>query len=137
MNIVKYSELMQELIEYNDNNADINHGNVIVPYATQNPTYPYTVVDEIDNKPYNRYERGRDALSATMYRVDIFAKTIGDVTKQTICREIADQIDVFMDKQMNLKQTSFNVMPLQNDSAIYQITMVYSGTIFNYRNKFI
>lgn len=137
MIITKYDEIFNRLTEYNSNNAAINFGNVIVPYATQNPTYPYTVVDEISNIPYNRYELGKDEMSSVIYKVDIYAKTIGANTKQNICRVIADQLDEFLRRTVGLKRTSFNVIPLENDASIYHITMVYSGTIHNYRNKFI
>lgn len=137
MIISKYDEILNRLIEYNNNNSEINFGNVIVPFSTEKPTYPYTVVDEISNIPYNRYELGKDELSSVMYKVDIYAKTIGDKTKQNICRIIADQIDEFLRRTIGLKRTSVNVIPLENDASIYHIAMVYSGTIHNYRNKFI
>lgn len=137
MNIWIYDNILRDMKIYNDNHKDENYGNVVVPYATTKPTYPYTVFDEIRNVGDRNHKSQFDKMSSMGYRVDVYAKTKGSVNKQTIARKIAEQIDDYLTNYVGLDQVSFNPMPSENDDSIYHITMLYEKTLHINRAKFI
>lgn len=137
MNIWVYENILRDMKLYNANHSATNYGNVIVPFPTTKPTYPYTVFDEIRNVAVKGYSTPYEKVSSNGYRVDIYAKTKGNFTKQTIAREIAKQIDDYLTNYVGLLQLSFNVIPSANDDSIYHIAMVYEKSFHENRAKFI
>lgn len=135
MDILAYDYILAGLKDYN-NNLDKNYGNVVVSYPSTNPTYPYTVFDEIRNVANRNYNTPYDKVASVGYRVDIYAKTKGNVTKQEIARYIAQQADKYL-SNIGLLQVSYNVSELENDSSIYHIIMTYSGNLYENRRKLI
>lgn len=131
MDILAYEYLKQGLKDYNEKIGK-PRGNVIVSYPTSNTTYPHTVFDEIRNVQNLVAEK----VASVGYRVDIFAKTKAKIDKQTIAREIAQEVNKYLTSQ-NLRQISFNASPQVNDDSIYQITMTYSGNLYEIKRKFI
>lgn len=136
MDIVIYENILADLKTYNDN-LDKNYGNVVVAYPSTNPTYPYTVFDEIRNVADRRYNTRYDKVSSIGYRVDIFAKTKGSVSKQTIARKLMKDIDDFLTNTVGLLQVSYNPDGLVNDSSIYRITLTYSANLYENRRRII
>lgn len=134
MDIQVYEDILDGLKEYNKN-LDKNYGNVVVAYPSTNPTYPYTVFDEIRNVADRRYNTPYDKVSSIGYRVDIFAKTKGSVSKQTIARKIMKEIDDFLTNNVGLLQVSYNYDDLMNDSSIYHIILTYTANLHNNRRK--
>lgn len=136
MDIVVYENILEGLKEYNDALAQ-NYGNTVVAFAPTNPTYPLTVLDEIRNVANRYYNTCYDRLSSNGYRADIYAKTKGNVTKQTIARKLAQEIDNYMTNYVGLNRVSYNVSELENDGSIYHIIITYEGTLHENRRKFI
>jgi hypothetical protein len=136
MNIGVYDDILDGLTEYNEIHSTENYGNSVVPFATSKPTYPYTVFDEIRNMP-TRYNSCHDKVSSLGYKVEIYAKTEGNITKQTIARKIAKLMDDFLSGIVGLKQVSFNANPLINDASIYQIIITYENSFHENRARFI
>lgn len=136
MDILVYDYIIDGLRAYNDS-IDENYGNVIVQYPTIKTTYPYTIVSEIRNVTQQRFKSNFDKVTSVSYRVDIYAKTKGKIDKQKIAREIAQKLDKFFTSYLGLTQYSWNVNDLENDSSIYQITIVYNGNLHENRRKLI
>lgn len=136
MDIQLYEAIYRDMVEYN-NNITKNYGNIVVKTAPQNPTYPLTTIDEIRNLANPRYNSCFDRVSSVGYVINIYAKTKGNVLNQTIARELAKEFDNYMTNYVGLTQTSWNVIPLENDSSIYTITMVYTGNIHENRIRIL
>lgn len=135
MDIITYDLIFDGLKEYNDSLSN-NYGNSIVAYPSANPTYPYTVFEEIRNVAMPRHNGYLDRVASVGYRADIFAKTKGNVTKQKIARTITKNVDDYLNK-MGLLQVSYNVSELENDATIYHIILTYSGNLHENRRKLI
>ena len=136
MNIGVYDEILEGLKAYNVQHSAENYGNSVVPYASSSPTFPLTIFDEIRNMP-TRYNSCHDKVSSLGYKVEIYAKTKGNITKQTIARKIAKLMDDFLSGIVGLKQVSFNANPLINDASIYQIIITYENSYHENRARFI
>lgn len=135
MDIHAYDYIVKGLENYNDL-KEKPFGNTIVEIAPTKPTYPLTVVDEIRNVAIKDYNTEYGKFSNLGFRIDIFAKTKGKISKKTIAREIANLVDEYF-SSIGLPRVSFNVSELENDSSIYHIIMTFSGTLNEYRRKFI
>ena len=135
MDILTYEYLLNGLKEYNKQ-IEQNYGNVVVATPPTNPTYPLTVFDEIRNVANLNYNSCYERLSSVGYRVDIYAKTKGSVSKQIIARRIAQEVDEYL-TNVGLTRVSFNVSELENDSSIYHIIITYSGNLHENRRRFI
>ena len=135
MDILTYEYLLNGLKEYNKEIAQ-NYGNVVVATPPTNPTFPLTVFDEIRNVANQNYNSCYERLASVGYRADIYAKTKGSVTKQTIARKIAQEVDEYL-TNVGLTRVSFNVSELENDSSIYHIIMTYSGNLQENKRRFI
>lgn len=135
MDILAYEYILGNLKEYNASLSQ-NYGNVVVATPPNNPTYPLTVFDEIRNVANPSYNTCYDRVASVGYRADIYAKTKNKVTRQTIAREIAQEVDRYL-TSIGLTRVSFNISELENDSSIYHIIMTYSGNLQEKRRKFI
>lgn len=135
MDILTYEYLLNGVKEYNTQ-IEQNYGNVVVATPPNNPTYPLTVFDEIRNVANANYNSCYERLSSVGYRVDIYAKTKGNVSKQIIARRIAQEVDEYL-TNVGLTRVSFNVSELENDSSIYHIIMTYSGNLQENKRRFI
>lgn len=135
MDIFAYDYMLQGLKDYNAT-IEQNYGNVVVATPPANPTYPLTIFDEIRNVSNVNYNSSYDRVASVGYRADIYAKTKGSVTKQTIARKIAQEVDKYL-TNVGLTRVSFNVSELENDSSIYHIIMTYSGNLHENRRKLI
>lgn len=135
MDIVVSDIILDGLKEYNSK-LDKNYGNVIMSYPSANPTYPYTVFDEIRNVANRNYNTPYDKVASVGYRADIYAKTKGSVSKREIARFIAKEVDNYLSK-IGLLQVSYNASELENDSSIYHIILTYSGNLYENRRRII
>lgn len=136
MDILIYDKIADGLKEYNSKLTD-NYGNVVVQIPPAKPTYPLTKFDEIRNVANTAYNTPYDKVSSIGYRADIYAKTKGNVTKQTIARTIAKQVDDYLTQYVGLTQISWNVNELENDGSIYHITITYSANLHENRRKIL
>jgi len=127
MDIRVYDRILRDLIVFNDALTEENYDNVILSVPPTEPTYPHTIIDEIDNKPFKAYNTPFDKLSSLSYRIDIYAKAIGTTPKNLVARTLAKQIDTYLTNYVGLTQMSYNVSNLENDSTIYHIIMIYMG----------
>lgn len=132
MDIELYDIMLKGLKEFNDSLTD-NYGNVVLPYPSEKPTYPYTVFDEIRNTANKGYNSRICRLSSVGYRLDIYAKDMGKFNKQTIAREVAKKLNDFLTYNCGLTQVSWNRVELENDGSIYCITMTYSASLYENR----
>lgn len=132
MDITLYDNILDKLTAFNNNLSD-NYGNVVLPYPSEKPTYPYTVFDEIRNTANKSYNSHFCRLSSVGYRVDIYAKNMGKINKQKIARDIAKQLNDYLTYSCGLTQVSWNRIELENDGSIYCITMTYSASLFENR----
>ena len=135
MDILAYEYMLQGLKDYNAT-IEQNYGNTVVATPPTNPTYPLTVFDEIRNVANANYNTCYERVASVGYRADIYAKTKGNVTKQTIARKIAQEVDNYL-TNIGLTRVSFNVSGLENDSSIYHIIMTYSGNLHENRRNLI
>lgn len=136
MDIQVYEDIVDALTYCNER-LEKNYGNVVVRYPSTNPTYPYTVVREIRNVPVGRYNRNYDKVSSVGYRIDIFAKTKGSVSKQEIARKLMKGLNDFMQDTLGLSLVSKNEGDLENDSSIYPVILTYSGNFEEFRRRLI
>lgn len=135
MDILAYDYILDGLSEYNKQSGS-PHGNKVVPYPTTNTTYPYTVFDEIRNVANAQYNTCYDMVSSVGYRVDIYAKTKGNVDKQSIARKCAKMADEYL-TGIGLTRISYNTSEIENDGSIYHIIVTYSGNLHENRRRFI
>lgn len=135
MDIYALDCLEEGLKKYNEENGK-PYGNVIVPYATSKPTYPYTVIDETRNVANASYNSPLDRVASVGYVVRIYAKKKGEIDKKTIAREVSQFVDKYLSSLLLLR-TSYNARESVNDNSIYEIIMTYSGNLLENRRKFI
>lgn len=135
MDILAYNYLYDGLMDMNEKSGK-PRGNVVVHYPTANPTYPYTVFDEIRNVANALYNTCFERVASTGYVARIYAKTKGKVDKQTIAREVAQMVDKYL-TYCGLLRISYNANESVNDNSIYEIIMTYSGNLHENRRNFI
>lgn len=135
MDVLAYEYILRGLKKYNEG-IDKNYGNTIVATAPANPTFPLTIFDEIRNVANTGYNTCYERVSSVGYRVDVYAKTKGGLSKQTIARKLAQDIDMYL-TNIGLVRISFNVSELENDGSIYHIIMTYTGNLHENRRNFI
>lgn len=135
MDIKAYEYMFNGLTEYNNSVAQ-NYGNVIVKYPTTDTTYPHTIFTEIRNTANPNYNGCFERVANVGYRVDIYAKTKGNVPKSSIAREIALIVDKYL-TNIGLTRVSFNAIELENKASIYHIIMTYSGNLYENKRKLI
>lgn len=135
MDILAYNYLYDGLVDFNEKLGK-PRGNAIVHYAPEKPTYPLTVFDEIRNVANPSYNTPFDRVSSTGYVARIYAKTKGNITKQQIAREIAQEVDRYL-TACGLLRVSYNANESINDNSIYEIILTYSGNLHENRRKFI
>ena len=134
MDILAYEYLKEGLKDYNEKSGK-PYGNVIVSFSSTNSTYPHTAFDEIRNVSTNM-NSDFDRVSSLGFAVRIYAKTKGNITKQTIARTIAEMVDNYM-RHFKLNRVSYNANESVNDNSIYEIVMTYTGNLHENRRKFI
>jgi hypothetical protein len=134
MDILIYENLLQSLKSYNSTIK--NYGNEVVRLPPTNPVYPLTIFTEIRNVANPNYNTCFDRVASVGYRLDIYAKTKGNITKDRIAREIAELMDRYL-TNIGLLRVSFNISELENDSSIFHIIMTYSGNVSEYRKILI
>lgn len=109
----------------------------VVGFAPSTPEYPLIIVDEVDNTPYQNMSHFRQTVSSVSYKVDIYAKTNGNITKQAIARTLAKHCNDYCES-IKLKQVSYNVFPnVGTNGAVYHITMMYSARFFENKQYFV
>lgn len=109
----------------------------VVGYEPSEPNYPLIIIDEVDNSAYQNMTNVRQSVSSVGYKVDIYAKTVGSVSKQTIARVLAYYCNEYL-QLIKLKQVSYNAFPREGaNGAIYHITLMYSARYFENKQYFV
>lgn len=136
MDIRKYNELKQGLVEFNER-CQAPFGNKIVSMPPTDTKYPYTRFLEVRNVANANYNTCFQRVASVGYRVDIFAQDKGTkYNRLDIAREISQMVDAYLTGE-GLTRVSYNIMELVGDGSICQIIMTYSGNLHENRSKFI
>jgi hypothetical protein len=135
MDILAYNYLYDGLVDFNEKSGK-PRGNAVVHYPPKTPTYPLTVFDEIRNVANTSFNTSFDRVASMGYVARIYAKTKGNIDKQTIAREVAQMVDKYL-TYCGLSRISYNANESVNDNSIYEIIMTYSGNLHENRRKFI
>ena len=135
MDIQVYEDIFNGLVEYNRKVDEFE--TAIVPYPTTDTTFPFVALEETRNVADQRYNTCFNRISSVGYKVEIYAKDIGTLDKQTIARKKAQQIDDYMTNNVGLTRVAFVTNNIVNDASEYRITMTYNCTQFENRRKFI
>ena len=136
MDIQVYEDILGGLVAYN-NKLEENYGNDIVATPTIDTTYPYTVFEEIRNTPLRSYNTCYDRVASIGYRVDVYAKNKGNITKQIIARRLAKEIDSYLTNNVGLTQVSWNISDLENDGSVYHIITTYVADLHENRRRIL
>lgn len=136
MDIQVYENVFDGLVEYNEKIGK-PYNNTVAHFETAKPQYPLTIIEEIRNVANRSYNTCYDRISSIGYKIDVYAKTKGAISKQTIAREIAHKVDKYMTDYVGLSRISYNVEEIGTDKAIFHIIMTYSGNLHENRRKFI
>lgn len=135
MDILAYEYILQGLKDYNAI-VEENYGNVIVRYPTKKPTFPHTQFNENRNVANPNYNSCYEKVASVGYSVKIYAKTKGSVDKLTIARALAKIVDDYL-TNIGLTRVSYNVFDNEEDGAICEIVMTYSGNLHENRRNLI
>lgn len=133
MNIDFYDIVLDGLKKYNAENVSKKYKNTIVSIPPTKPTYPLTVFEEIDNSSATR-NKLLDVTANVGFKVSIFAQNKGETPKNIVAREIAKTLDTYLSNCVGLKRLSFNVFTAK-ESSLYEVVMIYTGTLNEYRLK--
>lgn len=133
-----YDEIKKGLQEYFANlELSKAYKPSVVGFEPSSPNYPLIVIDEVDNTPYQNMSNYRQTVASVSYKVDIYAKTSGSITKQTIARALAEHCNNYL-KCIKLKQVSYNAFPNEGtNGSIYHITLMYSARFFENKEYFV
>lgn len=133
-----YDEIKKGLQEhFKELSLSKSYAPCVVGIAPTNPTYPLIIVDETDNVPYQNLRHFRQTVASVSYKIDIYAKTSGSISKQEIAKHLAIYCDDYL-KKIGLKQVSYNVFPdIGTNGALYNITLMYTARFFENKKYFV
>ena len=135
MDILAYEYMLQGLKDYNAT-IEQNYGNVIVKYPTKDTTYPNTQFNEIRNVANPNYNTCYERVASVGYSVKTYAKAKGSVDKLTIARAVSKIADDYL-TNIGLTRVSYNVFVNEENGAICEIVMTYSGNLHENRRNLI
>ena len=139
MDIQVYENIKSSLKTYFDKqNLTKSYKPNVVGFEPSNPTYPMIIFSEPRNVPLNKYNSRLQTVANLGYRFDIYAKTVGNMSKQQLARLLAKHCDTFACEYVGLRQVSFNEVPNDGvNGALYHIIIMYSGNYFEQKLNFI
>lgn len=109
----------------------------IVGFAPSSPTYPLIVIDEVDNTPYQHMTHARQTVASVSYKIDIYAETKGNISKQQIARTLMKHCDDYC-KNIGLTQVSMNAFANDGTNGkLYHIILMYSARFFENKQYFV
>lgn len=137
MDIQIYNTIFDEF-KYNMENFCDYHV-AVEHYEPLSPQYPLVILKEIRNNPYGTNRGLLERVSSLGYRIDVFAKTNGEKTHQTIARKIADMSNTFLTWHVGLKQVSMNEERLntEKDGDLYHVIIIYSADYFENKKRIL
>ena len=109
----------------------------VVGFEPSSPKYPLIIIDEIANNPYQNMRNNLQTVSDKSYRVDIYADTKGDISKQETARKLMKYCNDYL-TCIGLKQSSMNTF--SNDGTngkLYHIVLMYSARYFENKQYFV
>ena len=142
MDINIYPRIKQGLKEYfaelfEKNTFTKSYNPEVVGFEPAKPTYPMLKIDESRNKPYDNFYGLRETVADLGYKVDIYAKTSGSISKQEIARTIAKHANDYL-TCVGLRQVSWNYV--ENDGVngdLYHIIIMYSASYLEQRQTIL
>lgn len=109
----------------------------VVGFEPINPTYPFVIIDEVNNVPYRNMRSLRQTVSDKSYRVDIYAETKGENSKQEIARTLMKHCNDYL-TCIGLKQVSMNTFANDGTNGkLYHIVLMYSARYFENKQYFV
>ncbi len=137
MDIEVYENIYSGLEKYIADYGKDFYSPSLVHFPSSKPTYPYVVFEEVRNNVGNHsFGDIKDVVSNLGYRVRVYAKTKGSVSKLTIARKIAMYLDRYFEN-IGLKQVSFNPDPTVADGDLCGIIVMYNSNLYNNRRMLI
>ncbi|MGN0960779.1 MAG: hypothetical protein ACI4PF_01105 [Christensenellales bacterium] len=109
----------------------------IVGFEPSKPTYPMLKIAESRNVPYANFSGRLETVASLGYKVDIYAKTSGSITKKQIARQIAKDCNDYL-TCIGLRQVSWNY--IENDGVngdLYHIIIMYSANYWEQRGRIL
>lgn len=135
MDIMVYDEIFSGLEEFLKEKGAECHNPSLVHYASAKPTYPYVILEEVRNNEGRVYQGEIPDITSNLgYRVRIYAKTKGKVTKMQVARTVAKYVDWCL-CSFGLRQVSYNPDPLVADGDLFGIILMYNTNLYNNRRK--
>lgn len=110
---------------------------VVVSFEPSKPTYPMLKIAESRNVPYDNFRGRLETVASLGYKVDIYAKTSGSISKMDIARVIAKHCNDYL-TCIGLRQVSWNY--IENDGVngdLYHIIIMYSADYFEQRQTIL
>lgn len=140
MQIYVYDEIKDGLEKYFQSleNVDKNYIPLkVVGVAPTSPKYPFVLIKEVNNVPYQNFTSFRQKVADLSYKIDIYAKDKGqDYEKQDIARNIMLLCNNYMNC-IGLKQISFNEFEEGTNMSITHIVLMYSARFFENKQYFV
>lgn len=110
---------------------------MVVEYEPSSPNYPYIQIVEVGNSPYQNYRSRLQMVSDKSYKVDIYAKTQGEIPKSLIARTLMKICDDYL-TSIGLKQISMNPFTKEGTNGeLYHIVLMYSARYFENKQNFL
>lgn len=142
MDINVYPTIKQGLDEhfkalYDQKKITKSYNPVVVGFEPSKPTYPMLIIEEIRNKPRGDFRGRLETVADLGYKVDIYAKTSGSISKQDIARSISKNSNDYL-TCIGLRQVSWNVK--SNDGVngdLYHIFIMYSANYLEQRQTIL
>lgn len=123
---------LKEFIESKGN----PYGCSVVDEEPLDPIYPIIVIHEIRNSANSRYNTPFERIASIGFSVEIYAQTMGEISKKQIARELAKLADEYM-SAINLLRSGFVPDGLVRDASLHRIIMTYTGNLHENTRRII
>ena len=108
----------------------------VVDEEPYEPTYPLIVIHEIRNTANARYNTPFERVASIGFSVEIYAQSMGEISKKQIARELAKLADEYM-SAINLLRSGFVPDGLVRDASLHRIIMTYTGNLHENTRRII
>ena len=108
----------------------------VVDEEPYEPTYPLIIISEIRNTANPSYNTPIERVSSIGYSLNIYAQSMGEVSKKQIARELAKLADEYM-SAINLLRSGFVPDGLVRDNSLHRIVSTYVGNLHENTRRII
>lgn len=112
------------------------YGCSVVDEEPYEPTYPLIIISEIRNTANPSYNTPFEQISSIGYSLNIYAQTMGEISKKQIARELAKLADEYM-SAINLLRSGFVPDGLVRDNSLHRIIATYVGNLHENTRRII